>query len=150
VKAGQGKPLAPGAHASFEMFAILRGPLIRANVVVTLAGAQGGTYSVYTPFAHVTFSRFMGRTLHLVPCGTDAPCLRLAVPPGVHLHGPKLFASVARTVSPPGSTMLCPQRIYLQSFARTITPGCTQPTLWRVVAGYVNQPIASYEYRTKS
>lgn len=157
-RANGGATLAPGAHLIRHFYAILRGPLVRANVAIDLQSASGqstpgypeGLYSIFTPFAHLRFARLTAQRLQLVPCGTTTSCLRLTIPSGAHVQGPMLVASVAERVSPGGTTQVCPQRVTLEPWSgRTIRPGCSQPTLWRVVAGYLNEPVATDEYRAQ-
>mgnify|MGYP001159368483 CR=1 FL=1 len=133
------RPLAPGKRISSQAYVVLRGTHLRA-VLDVLTGAQEFNSAARVATRPLTVRLTPGNpplvTLTLV--GTQ---VRADIEPLSPVHGPMLFLDAAR----------CPGRGFSQHLVWTrsvkhLSPGCTDPTAWHAVAGWLNQSVATIDY----
>jgi hypothetical protein len=136
-----GKPLRPGGRLVRRPLVVLFGSWIRPIVTLT-DGTHPGT-------------EWHGRTVRIVLF--DAPPLQVSqhtepnhtfadIHPPAHVSGP-LYYIQSTSCRPAGSLLIDSQPIWTAAFGDRVQPACNGVTTWHVVAGWLNHPVATIDYR---
>lgn len=141
-----GTHIYPGGHFDMYFYVVLGGWRLRASVPLSTISGNTVTanYRMFTPFAHVRFTRGIPPAVQLCP---EFACATITPPVGTHPRGPLFFASDDATGTSP-RPIRCMQDLQPHPVrGRVVRPDCAHPTIWHFMAGWLNHRVVEVSLR---